>query len=78
MITCRPAPGIIWKKNGQQIIKGQNSFEIPDAFYGRRLDIVNVKKDDHEDTYTCEAENSENSGRPLSFTITLTVKGKNN
>ncbi|KAL9959377.1 hypothetical protein ACROYT_G032696 [Oculina patagonica] len=70
----RPAPKIIWKKNGQQIIKGRNSFEIPDAFFGRRLDIVNVKKDAHEDTYTCEAENSENSGRPNIYSMRLEVK----
>ena len=74
MITCRPPPTITWKKNGQVIVTG-DYFEIADTFRGRLLDLVNVTKDMHEDTYTCEAENSQNSGNPIVFTITITVKG---
>ena len=74
MITYRPPPAITWKKNGKRIVTGDD-FEILGTFQGRRLDLVNVKKDIHEDTYTCEAENSQNSGNPLVFTITVTVKG---
>ena len=76
IITCRPPPKITWKKNGQEIINGWNSFEIPDAFYGRLLKIINVKRDLHQDVYTCEAENSQNSGNPLVYTINLNVEGK--
>ena len=61
MITYRPPPAITWKKNGETIVIGDD-FEIATTFQGRRLDLVNVKKDLHEDTYTCEAENSQNSG----------------
>ena len=74
LIACRPPPTITWKKNGQTIITGDD-FEIADTFLGRRLDLINVKKNIHEDTYTCEAENSQNSGNPEVFTTTLTVKG---
>ena len=74
MITYRPAPTITWRKNKKIIVTG-NDFELPSAFQGRRLDLVYVKKDRHEDTYTCEAENSQNSGNPVVFTITVTVKG---
>jgi len=70
----RPPPKITWKKNGQEIINGWNSFEIPDAFYGRLLKIINVKRDLHQDVYTCEAENSQNSGNPLVYTINLNVE----
>lgn len=74
MITCRPPPTITWKKNGREIVTGDN-FEIASTFLGRRLDLVNVKKDIHEDTYSCEAENSQNSGNPIVFSTILTVKG---
>lgn len=74
MIACRPPPKITWKKNGREIITGDD-FEIASTFLGRRLDLVNVKKDIHEDTYTCEAENSENSGNPIVSSTILTVKG---
>ena len=37
---------------------------------------MDVKKDKHESTkYTCEAENSMNSGNPLSHKINLKVEG---
>ena len=76
IITCRPPPRITWKKNGQKITHGWNFFEIPDAFHGRLLKIINVKKDLHQDVYTCEAENSQNSGNPIVYAINLNVKGK--
>lgn len=69
----RPPPTITWKKNGQTIVTGDD-FEIAGTFLGRRLDLINVKKDIHEDTYTCEAENSQNSGNPNVFTTIVTVK----
>ena len=76
ILTCRPAPKITWKKNGQRIIQGQNSFEIPDTHHGRLLNIVNARKDLHQDKYTCEAENSVNTGNPLVYEISLNVEGK--
>ena len=74
MITCRPPPIITWKKNGQTIVTGDD-FRIAASHQGRRLELLNVKKNIHEDTYTCEAENSQNSGNPRVFATTLTVKG---
>jgi len=74
MITYRPPSTITWKKNGKTIVIGDD-FAIATTFLGRRLDLVNVKRDLHEDTYTCEAENSQNSGNPLVFTIVVTVQG---
>ncbi|XP_078342486.1 fibronectin type III domain-containing protein-like isoform X2 [Oculina patagonica] len=67
----RPAPKITWKKNGREIIHGQNSFEIPRPYHGRLLTITNVSKTSHQDVYTCEAENSENT---LVHSINLVVK----
>ena len=74
MTTCRPPPNITWKKNGTTIDTG-DYFEIAGTFQGRRFDLINVKKDLHEDTYTCEAENSQNSENPIVSTTILTVKG---
>ena len=74
MTTCRPPPTITWKKNGQTVVTGDD-FKIADSYQGRRLELINVEKNIHEDTYTCEAENSQNSGNPRVFTTTLTVKG---
>ena len=74
-ITHRPAPKITWKKNSVPLEHGKNSFEILDAFRGRLLNIINVEKDKHQDQYTCEGENSQNTGSPLKFNITLLVEG---
>lgn len=79
MKTSRPAPKIIWKKNGQQIINGENNYDIPDLFFGRQLTIMNVKKDKHESPqYSCEAKNKMNSENPLKHNIELQVQGKHN
>ena len=74
MITCRPPPIITWKKNGQIIFTGEY-FNIPATYLGRRLELLNVKKNIHQGIYTCEAENSQNSGNPRVSTTTLTVEG---
>ena len=77
--TSRPAPKITWKKNDQQIISGQNNYDIPDLFFGRQLTIMNVKKDKHESPqYSCEAKNKMNSENPLKHNIELQVQGKHN
>ena len=52
MTTYRPPPVITWKKNGQLIVTG-DGFGISRTFQGRRFDLINVKKNVHEDTYTC-------------------------
>ncbi|XP_073228960.1 fibronectin type III domain-containing protein-like isoform X1 [Porites lutea] len=70
----RPEPSITWKKNGQQIIDGQNSFEIPASFFGRSLKIDGVNKTEHEGQYSCEAENSMSNGQPLIHTVNLVVE----
>ncbi|KAL9959374.1 hypothetical protein ACROYT_G032693 [Oculina patagonica] len=70
----RPSPTITWKKDGQEIFDDQNSFKISRSFYGRRLFIHNVNKEQHEGTYTCEAENDLNTGNPLTFNIKLNVE----
>ena len=74
--TCSPTPEIKWKKNGQQIVNGQNSFEIPGYYYGHRLIITNVNRESHQDVYTCEANNSRGNVYPMVRTINLEVKGK--
>ena len=74
--TCRPTPQITWKKNGQQIVDGQNSFEVRSYFYGRRLVITNVNRESHQDNYTCEANNSRGNVDPIVRKINLEVKGK--
>ena len=74
MATYRPPPVISWRKNGRLIVTG-DGFEISGTFQGRRLDLINVKKNVHEDAYTCEGENSQNSGNPIVFTTILIVKG---
>jgi len=68
----RPAPSITWKKNGQRIVDGQNLFEVPASFHGRRLIIKSVSRAMHQDNkYTCEAVSN---GRTLIHTIKLVVE----
>ena len=51
-------------------------MEIPHAFQGRKLIIVKVRRDFHEGSYTCEAENSQGSAPEK--TTTLVVEGMRN
>ena len=76
LIAPRPAPKITWRKNNLPLVHGKDSIEILSAFQGRLLNIINVRKDIHEDQYSCEAENSENTGNPIKHNINLKVEGK--
>ena len=74
-------PTITWKiqnkdGNWQNLVHGQDNFEIASAFQGRLLNIISVKKSMHETRYRCEAENSESGGSPLVHDIQLNVEGK--
>ena len=62
--------------NWQNLVHGQDSFEIDTAFQGRLLNIISVKKSMHETNYRCEAENSQSGGNPLVHDIHLNVEGK--
>ena len=62
--------------NWQNLVHGQDSFEIDTAFQGRLLNIISVKQNMHETRYRCEAENSQSGGNPLVHDIQLNVKGK--
>ena len=62
--------------NWQNLVHGQDSFQIDTAFQGRLLNIISVKKTLHETSYRCEAENSQSGGNPLVHDIQLNVKGK--
>ena len=74
--VCRPAPSIIWKKNDQKITsKQQTDLGISLSFQDRLLTIDNVDKSKHQDTYTCEAENTQNSGSPITTRTQLRVLG---
>lgn len=72
--NCRPTPEITWKKNGKRIVHGQNSYEIPRHYFGRRLVITNVNRESHQDVYTCEANNSRGNVYPIVRSINLEVK----
>ena len=76
LITRRPAPQITWRQNNLPLVHGKDSIEISSAFQGRLLNIISVRKDIHEDQYSCEAENSENAGNPIKHNINLKVEGK--
>ena len=62
--------------NWQNLVHGLDSFEIDTAFQGRLLNIISVKKNLHETSYRCEAENSQSGGNPLVHDIQLNVEGK--
>ena len=62
--------------NWQNLVHGQDSIEIETAFQGRLLNIISVKKNLHETSYRCEAENSQSGGNPLVHDIQLNVEGK--
>ena len=62
--------------NWQNLVHGQDSFEIATAFQGRLLNIISVKENMHETNYRCEAENSQSGGNPLVHDIQLNVEGK--
>ena len=74
----RPTPSITWKKNGEPIVDGINSFTILSSFYGRRLDIDNVNKAHHQDVYSCEGDTSAGGGSILIHNISLLVEGMYN
>ena len=78
--TSRPEPTITWKikRDGkwENLENEKDNFEIADAFHGRLLNIISVKKKVHQTTYRCEAENSQNVGNPEVHDVNLTVKGK--
>ena len=78
LIYVRPSPTITWKKDGELIQHEESTFKISRSFYGRRLFIHNVDKEQHEGTYTCEAQNDLNTENPLSFNFRLNVEGKRN
>ena len=46
--TSRPEPKITWKINRdgkwENLVNGKDNFEIADAFHGRLLNIISVKK----------------------------------
>ena len=62
--------------NWQNLVHGQDSFEIDTALQGRLLNIISVKQNMHETRYRCEAENSQSGGNPLVHDIQLNVEGK--
>ena len=62
--------------NWQNLVHGQDSFEIATAFQGRLLKIISVEERMHETNYRCEAENSQSVGNPLVHDIELKVEGK--
>ena len=62
--------------NWQNLVHGQDSFQIDTAFQGRLLNIISVKQNMNETRYRCEAENSQSGGNPLMHDIQLNVKGK--
>ena len=62
--------------NWQNLVHGQDSFEIASDFQGRLLNIISVKKSMHETNYRCEAENSLSGGNPEVHDIQLNVEGK--
>ena len=62
--------------NWQNLVHGQDSFEIDTAFQGRLLNIISVKQNMHETRYRCEAANSQSGGNPLVHEIQLNVEGK--
>ena len=71
----RSTPTISWRKNGTKIAiaKEEAAFDIPWGFQNRLLNITKVRKDQHEDMYSCEAEVNETS--VLKYSFTLKVEG---
>ena len=73
-------PTITWKisrgGNWQNLVDGQDNFEIASAFQGRLLKIISVKQKMHQTTYRCEAENHQSGGKPLVYHIQLNVECK--
>ena len=74
-------PTITWSiknrdGNWQNLVHGQDSFEIVSAFQGRLLHIISVKQNMHQTKYRCEAENPQSGGKPLVHHIQLKVECK--
>ena len=70
----RPAPNIIWTKDGEKIVDGEDGYHLPRKHYNRLLIIMEVTQE-HQGNYTCTAYPTSGNFDQASASTFLTVKG---
>ena len=74
LVLPRPAPNITWRKDGEQIVDGEDGYYLPGHHYNRLLIIKHVTQE-HQGNYTCTAYPTSSSFDQASVSTFLTVKG---
>ena len=70
----RPAPYIMWSKDREKIVDGEDGYYLPGEHYNRLLIIKHVTQE-HQGNYTCTAYPTSGSFDQASVSTFLTVKG---
>ena len=73
-VLPRPAPHIMWRKDGEKIVDGEDGYYLSGDHYNRLLIIKQVTQE-HQGNYTCTAYPTSGSFDHASVSTFLTVKG---
>ena len=74
LFFARPTPYIIWRKDGEKIVDGEDGYHLPKEHYNRLLIIKEVTQE-HQGNYTCTAYPTIGNFDQASVWIFLIVKG---
>jgi len=74
LVLPRPRPYIIWRKDGEKIVDGEDGYYLPADHHNRLLIIKDVTQE-HQGNYTCTAHPTSGSFDQASASTYLTVKG---
>lgn len=71
--VAKPAPHIMWRKDGEKIVDGEDGYYLSRDHYNRLLIIKQVTQE-HQGNYTCTAYPTSGSFDQASVSTFLTVK----
>ena len=74
LVLPRPAPYIMWRKDGEKIVDGEDGYYLPGDHFNRLLIIKHVTQE-HQGNYTCTAYPTTGSFVQVSVSTFLTVTG---
>ena len=74
LVLPRSAPFIMWRKDGEKIVDGEDGYYLPGDHHNRLLIIKHVTQE-HQGNYTCTAYPASGSFDQASVSTFLTVEG---